>query len=144
MNTRWVMAVTFAAGTFAPAIASAAVPAAPTFTKDVAPIFQEKCESCHRPDSIAPMSLMTYEEARPWAKAIKARVAGREMPPWHIDKTVGIQQFKNDRSLTDAQIDTIVQWVDAGAPKGDPKDMPAAKQWPDETKWGFASMFGGP
>ena len=68
-----------------------------TFTKDVAPIFQEKCEACHRPDSIAPMSLVNYENARPWAKSIKARVAAREMPPWHIDKTVGIQQFKNDR-----------------------------------------------
>jgi mono/diheme cytochrome c family protein len=82
--------------------------AAPTFTKDVAPIFQEKCESCHRPDSIAPMSLRTYEEARPWAKAIRTRVSQRQMPPWHIDKGVGIQQFKYDRSLSDAQIDTIV------------------------------------
>jgi len=115
-----------------------------TFTKDVAPIFQEKCEACHRPDSIAPMSLVNYEEARPWAKAIKSRVAAREMPPWHINNTVGIQQFKNDRSLTDAQIQTIVRWVDSGAPKGDPKDMPAAKVWPDESKWNFASTFGGP
>ena len=78
-----------------------------TFTKDVAPIFQAKCESCHRPDNMAPMSLMTYEEARPWAKSIAARVGARQMPPWHIDKTVGIQQFKNDRSLNDEQIDTI-------------------------------------
>ena len=78
---------------------------APTFTKDVAPIFQEKCEACHRPDSIAPMSLVTYAEARPWARSIKARVAEHQMPPWHIDKTVGIQKFKNDRSLTDEQID---------------------------------------
>src|SRR5512145_3558841 len=75
---------------------------APTFTKDVAPIFQEKCEACHRPDSIAPMSLVTYQETRPWARAIKARVADHTMPPWDIDKTVGIQKFKNDRSLTDA------------------------------------------
>ena len=115
-----------------------------TFTKDVAPIFQEKCEACHRPDSMAPMSLMTYEEARPWARSIKARVAAREMPPWHLDKSVGIQQFQNDRSLSDAQIDTIVQWVDAGAPKGDAKDMPAPKKWPDESAWNFADMFGGP
>src|ERR1700736_3363676 len=93
----------------------------PTFTKDVAPIFQSKCESCHRADSMAPMSLVTYEEARPWAKAIAARVGSRQMPPWHIDKTVGIQQFKNDRSLSDEQLDTILQWVAAGAPKGDPK-----------------------
>src|SRR6202521_5118843 len=79
-------------------VARAAGPAgAPvTFAKDVAPIFQEKCQSCHRPDSIAPMSLLTYEEARPWARSIKTRVAARQMPPWHLDKTVGIQQFKND------------------------------------------------
>jgi len=80
----------------------------PTFTKDVAPIFQAKCESCHRPDSIAPMSLVTYKDARPWARSIAQRVKGRQMPPWHIDKTVGIQHFKNDRSLSDAQIATIV------------------------------------
>jgi hypothetical protein len=115
-----------------------------TFTKDIAPIFQEKCQACHRADSMAPMSLVTYDEARPWAKAIRERVITRQMPPWHIDKTVGIQKFKNDRSLTDAQIDAIVRWVDAGAPKGDMKDMPAEKQWPDESKWNFADQFGPP
>src|SRR4051812_48959500 len=66
-----------------------------TFTRNVAPIFQEKCEACHRPNSIAPMSLISYEEARPWARAIKTRVASRQMPPWHIDRTVGIQHFEN-------------------------------------------------
>src|ERR671925_1440612 len=86
--------------------------ATPTFTKDVASIFQEKCEACHRPDSIAPMSLVTYEESRPWARSIRDRVATRQMPPWHISKTVGIQHFKNDRSLSDEQIETIVRWVD--------------------------------
>src|SRR5438128_3798218 len=115
-----------------------------TFTKDIAPIFQEKCQACHRTDSMAPMSLVTYEEARPWAKAIRERVITRQMPPWHIDKTVGIQKFKNDRSLSDAQIGTIVKWVDAGAAKGDAKDMPAPKQWPDESKWNFAAMYGPP
>jgi len=114
-----------------------------TFTKDIAPIFQEKCQACHRTDSMAPMSLVTYEETRPWAKAIRERVIKREMPPWHINQTVGIQEFKNDRSLSDAQIATIVKWVDAGAPKGDAKDMPPAKVWPDESKWNLASMFGG-
>src|SRR5262245_50783639 len=97
-----------------PMSAGAAGPAAPAFTKDIAPIFQEKCEACHRPESIAPMSLVTYESTRPWVRSIKTRVAARQMPPWHIDKTVGIQQFKNDRSLSDEQIDTIVRWVDAG------------------------------
>jgi len=114
----------------------------PTFTKDVAPIFQEKCEACHRPDSIAPMSLVTFEDARPWARSIKQRVAARQMPPWAIDKTIGVQEFKNDRSLSDDQIDTIVRWIDAGAPKGDPKDMPAAKVWPDDQGWAFAKLFG--
>jgi hypothetical protein len=123
-------------------VANAEVPAKPTFTKDIAPIFQEKCEACHRTDSIAPMSLVTYEESRPWARSIKARVAERQMPPWHIDKTVGIQQFKNDRSLSEDQIATIVRWVDQGAPKGDPKDAPVAKVWPKEQGWNFAALFG--
>ena len=89
-----------------------------TFAKDVAPILQEKCQACHRADSIAPMSLITYEETRPWARAIKTRVVSRQMPPWDIDKTVGIQHFENDSSLSDEQIDTIARWVDAGAPLG--------------------------
>ena len=79
--------------------------ATPTFTKDVAPILQDKCEACHRPDSMAPMSLVSYEETRPWVRAIRLRVSRREMPPWHIDKAVGIQHFQNDRSLSDVQID---------------------------------------
>src|SRR5579864_7989114 len=83
-----------------------------TFTKDIAPIFQAKCEECHRKGTAAPMSLATYEESRPWAKAIKERVVRRSMPPWHIDKTVGIQKFANDRSLSDDQIAIIVRWVD--------------------------------
>ena len=115
-----------------------------TFTKDVAPIFQQKCESCHRPNNMAPMSLLTYEDARPWAKSIAARVGARQMPPWHIDKTVGIQKFKNDRSLNDDQIETILQWVAAGAPKGDPKDMPAPRVWADESGWSMANKYGEP
>src|SRR5438046_10586906 len=100
-----------------PASAAAADAAkAPTFTRDAAPIFQEKCEACHRPDSIAPMALRTYAEVRPWVRSIRARVAERQMPPWHIDKTVGIQKFKNDRSLSEEQLDTILRWADAGAP----------------------------
>src|SRR5436305_3608725 len=124
------------------AAAAADAAKAPTFTKDIAPIFQDKCEACHRPDSMAPMSLMTFAEARPWARSIKARVADRQMPPWQIDRSVGIQKFKNDRSLTDEQLDTIVKWVDAGAPQGDPKDMPAARQWPEDQGWNFAAAFG--
>jgi hypothetical protein len=122
----------------------AQAPSTPTFTKDVAPIFQEKCEACHRPDSIAPMSFVTYEETRPWARSIKTRVASRQMPPWHIDRTVGIQKFANDRSLRDEQIDTIVRWVDGGAPKGNPADMPPAREWPTGQYWNYADQFGAP
>src|SRR5947207_8407035 len=71
----------------------------PTFSKDVAPILQRKCQVCHHPGTVAPMSLMTYDEVRPWVKSIQQRVARREMPPWHIDRTQGIQEYKNDRSL---------------------------------------------
>jgi hypothetical protein len=102
-------------------------PAPVTFSKDIAPIFQAKCQSCHEPGSIAPMSLVTYQEARPWARSIKARVAARQMPPWHIDRSVGVQRFKNDMSLTDEQVDAIVRWVDQGAPQGLPVDLPKAK-----------------
>ncbi|HMF95003.1 MAG TPA: cytochrome c [Vicinamibacterales bacterium] len=124
--------------------AAADAPKTPTFTKDVAPIFQQKCEACHRPDNMAPMSLMTYEEARPWAKSIAARISARQMPPWHIDKTIGIQKFKNDRSLSDEQIETIVNWVNAGAPKGDPKDMPPPRVWKDESGWSLGEKYGQP
>ena len=117
---------------------------APTFSKDIARILQEKCQDCHRTGSMAPMSLMTYEETRPWAKAIKQRVVTRNMPPWHLDKTVGIQSYQNDISLNNEQIATIVRWVDAGAPAGDPKDMPPPKQWPDYRGWELAKQFGQP
>src|SRR5437016_13762088 len=99
-----------------------------TFTKDVAPIFQARCQICHRPGTFAPMSLLTYEEARPWAKAIREKVLAREMPPWHIDKNVGVRHFKNDRSLSDEQIATIVKWVDGGALRGNAADMPAPRE----------------
>src|SRR5438067_9723009 len=115
-----------------------------TFAKDVAPIFAERCQECHHKGTAAPMSLLSYEETRPWAKSIRQRVITRNMPPWHIDKTVGIQQFQNDRSLSDAQISTIVRWVDSGAPLGDPKDLPPPKPWPDEQGWQLAKLYGPP
>ena len=139
-----VLLFVFAVTAMVPVSASAAEDEVPTFTKDIAPIFQAKCEACHRPGSIAPMSLVTYQEARPWARSIKDRVVSRQMPPWHIDPTVGITDFKNDRSITNEQIDTIVRWVDGGAPRGNPEDMPAAVDWPDESKWYFAEQFDGP
>jgi len=115
-----------------------------TFAKDIAPIFQEKCQDCHRKGAMAPMSLITYEEARPWAKSIRQRVVTKQMPPWHIDQTVGVRHFKNDMSLSEGQIDAIVRWVDSGAPLGNPKDMPAAKTWPPENEWQAAKELGQP
>jgi hypothetical protein len=115
-----------------------------TFAKDIAPILQEKCQGCHREGSMAPMSLLTYEQVRPWAKAIKERVVGRTMPPWHLDKTVGVQEFQNDMSLSDEQIRSVARWVDAGAPLGDPKDMPAPKVWPKDDGWQLSKQFGAP
>jgi hypothetical protein len=115
-----------------------------TFAKDIAPIFQEKCQECHRKGTAAPMSLVSYEETRPWAKSIRQRVITRNMPPWHLDKTVGIQEFQNDRSLSDSQIAKIVRWVDAGSPMGDAKDMPPAKKFPEDDGWQLAKVYGQP
>ena len=106
-----------------------------TFSKDVAPILQRSCENCHRAGGGAPMSLVTYSEVRPWARALKARTAAREMPPWFIDKNIGIQQFKDDPSLSDDEIATIAAWADAGAPQGDPADLPAPREWAERGKW---------
>lgn len=99
-----------------------------TFSKDVLPILQKNCQSCHRPGQVAPMSLVTYQEARPWAKAMKAAVAMGKMPPWFADPKYG--HFDNDRSLKQSDIDTLARWADTGAVEGDPKDAPAPVQWP--------------
>jgi hypothetical protein len=121
--------------------ASAAAQARPaarqqiTFTKDVAPILNRSCVKCHRTGQNAPMSLTTYEEVRPFARSIKTRVTNREMPPWHLDRNVGIQKFKDNPSLTDAEIATIAAWVDAGSPMGNPGDMPPAPKFADGDEW---------
>jgi hypothetical protein len=104
-------------------------PQGPTFSKDVAPILYKNCTSCHRAGEIAPMPLMTYEEARPYAKSIRDKVATGHMPPWHADPAYG--KFKNDRHLTDAEIETLTRWAAIGAPKGDPKDLPPAPKYTD-------------
>ena len=106
-----------------------------TFTKNVAPIFQAHCQTCHHVGTVAPMSLVTYADARPWARAIKQRVEAREMPPWFIDRNIGVQHFNNDESLTDDEIATIVKWVDNGAPQGNPADMPPPRQFADDQSW---------
>jgi hypothetical protein len=99
-----------------------------TFHKDVEPILQRNCQSCHRPGQVAPMSFLTYQNVRPWAKAMKAAVALRKMPPWFADAQYG--PYLNDRSLKQSEIDTIVKWADSGAPQGDAKDAPPAVEWP--------------
>jgi hypothetical protein len=106
-----------------------------TFNKDIAPIFQKSCQSCHHAGTSAPMPLMTYNDTRPWARSIKERVARREMPPWHLDKTVGIRKYKNDISLSDEEIAAVVKWVDSGAPQGDPADMPKPLDFSKENTW---------
>jgi mono/diheme cytochrome c family protein len=124
-------AVALAGGSLAaqtPAIASPEV----TFTKEVAPILQQHCQECHRPNAIAPMSLQTFEEVRPFAKAIKERTSARMMPPWFIDPNVGINKFKNYGGLTDDEIAIIAKWVDAGAPRGNPADMPPPAKFDDD------------
>ena len=132
-----VVAIVIAALAMMPGIAAAQSTASDdvTFTKDIAPILYDSCVVCHRAGEMAPMALTSYAEVRPWARSIKSRVVAREMPPWHIDKNIGIQEFKEDISLSDEQIATISTWVDAGAPQGDPADMPQMPQYPDWSVW---------
>ena len=115
-----------------------------TWASDVAPIFQEKCQECHRPDSIAPMSLLTYDEAKLFAPIIKFRVENRVMPPWHLNPQVGIQDYANDRGLTDEQRQTIVSWVDQGAPEGDESKAPPARNFPEALVWQLGEDLGTP
>src|SRR5512144_3174686 len=105
-----------------------------TFSKDVAPIFFKHCADCHRPNDMAPMSLLTYKDARAWARSIREKVVTRQMPPWHADPNHG--KFSNDRRLSQQEIDTIAAWVDQGAKQGSPKDLPAAPVFPEGWKIG--------
>jgi len=110
-----------------------------TFAKDIAPILQRSCQQCHRPEGVAPMSLVSYEDVRPWAKAMKMRTSigphAGVMPPWFVEKDLGIQRFKNDPSLTAEEIAKIAKWADGGAPRGNPNDMPSALNFDDTDKW---------
>ena len=118
-------AAIFALGT---AALGADVSAAPvTFNKDVLPVLQKNCQTCHRPGQIAPMSFLSYQSARPWAKAMKTAVASRKMPPWFADPKYG--HFSNDRALKQSEIDAIVAWADGGALEGDAKDAPPPVAW---------------
>ena len=110
-----------------------------TFTRDIAPILQRSCQNCHRPGQVAPMSLLTYEDVRPWARAMKQRTGLRDkagvMPPWYIEKNIGIQHYKNDPSLSDEEVAKIAKWADTGAPRGDLKDMPPPRAFQDGASW---------
>src|SRR3954449_12798400 len=133
--TRLALSIAIVAATSVAASAQQQTSAPVTFSKDVAPILQKSCQNCHRPGAIAPMSLMTYQDARPWARSIKQKVSSREMPPWYIDRHVGISKFKDDPSLSDAEIDIITRWVDQGAAAGNPAEMPTARVFSDNDKW---------
>src|SRR5579872_6427854 len=115
--------------TFAVAAVAATNSNSVTFNKEVLPIVQKRCQDCHRPGEAAPMALVTYQDARPWAKSIREAVLTRKMPPWFADPHFG--KFSNDRSLSQAEIDTIVAWVDGGAKEGDPKDAPPPRKFVD-------------
>ena len=116
------LAAVIAAGSTTESASQAPAPASPTFTRDVAPILYKNCVACHRAGEIAPMSLITYDDVRPWARGIRQAVAQGVMPPWHADAPTGT--FENERRLTDAEKDVIARWVAGGAPQGDPKDLP--------------------
>ena len=142
LRSAGVLAIVIAGVAMAPVTASAQpapatknAPPAITFAKDIAPIFQKSCQGCHRPGQMAPMSLLTYQDVRPWARSIKQRVTERQMPPWGIDPHVGLQSFKNDPSLREDEIETIAKWVDAGAPMGNAADMPKPREWDDSDRW---------
>jgi hypothetical protein len=110
-----------------------------TFTKDIAPILQRSCQQCHNASGVAPMPLTTYEDVRPWSRAIKTRTGlgprAGVMPPWFVEKNIGIQRFKHDPSLSDEEIATIARWVDGGAPRGNPADMPPPRDFANADRW---------
>ena len=110
-----------------------------TFTRDIAPILQRSCQRCHHAGGIAPMPLIEYEDVRPYARRIMLRTSIRDeagtMPPWYIEKDIGIQHYKDDPSLSDAELAAIVAWVRADTPRGDPKDMPPPLVWDDRAGW---------
>ena len=122
---------------------SAPTAAQVTYTKDIAPILQRSCENCHRPDGVAPMALTTYEEVRPWARAIKQRTGigphAGVMPPWYVEKNIGIQEFRDDPSLSDDEVALLAKWADSGAPRGNPADMPPPKVYPDGKAWAIGT-----
>ena len=142
----WGLALAVLAATGGTPAAAQPAGAAPevTFARDIAPIFQQNCQQCHRPGSIGPMSLTNYQEVRPWARSIKQRVVQGEMPPYRYDRDIGIQELKDDLRLSPSEIQTIARWVDDGAPLGDPADLPPPLSFPDLSEWAYADEFGPP
>ena len=142
MTSSWKIAGLLAAALTVCVASSAAaanvVPVNPTFAKDILPIFEKSCQACHRPGQMAPFSLLTYDDTRPWVRSIKNKVETRYMPPWHLDRTVG--EYSPDPSLTDFEIATISKWVDNGAPRGDMNDAPAPIHWPADSTWQFGEQ----
>ncbi|MBZ5601668.1 MAG: cytochrome c [Acidobacteriia bacterium] len=124
--------------TTATAIFAAPVPSTVTFNKDVLPILQKRCQECHRPGEVAPMALMNYNDARPWAKSIRQAVLTKKMPPWFADPSVG--HFANDRSLSKNEIDTLVAWVEGGTKEGNAKDAPPSREFVDGWNMGKPDM----
>ena len=119
--------------------AQGAAPDAPTFSRDIAPILQRSCQSCHRTGGVAPMPLLTYEQVRPFGPLIKYRTGIRDragaMPPWYVEKDIGIQHYKYDPSLSDEELAAIAAWVDAGSPEGNPADLPASRDFNNDVFW---------
>ncbi len=141
-----IAAVVLTCGVFAaaPSEAAPAVVTGPvTFSKDIAPILQRSCQNCHHTDGVAPMSLVTYAEVRPWARAIKQRTSigpkAGVMPPWYVERNVGIQKYKNDPSLSDLEIAKIAKWADSGAAEGDRADLPPARNFDDGNTWSIGT-----
>lgn len=116
----------------------------PTYAKEVSRIIQENCQICHQPGQIGPMSFTSYEEVRPWAPLIQLKVASREMPPYHYDTHTGVQNLKNDWRMSEEDINTIVEWVNAGSPFGNAEDLPPPKQFPNIGEWRLAAELGPP
>lgn len=146
--TAGAIAAAWPAMTLAPQAQSAAGATssqAVTFSRDIAPILQKHCQECHRPGSLAPMSLITYEDVRPWARSIKTRTSlgprSGVMPPWYADKSVGIKDYQNDPSLSGDEIRTIAAWVDTGARQGNPADMPPAREFNDDWRIGTPDLI---
>lgn len=116
-----------------------------TYHRDIEPLVQRSCQRCHRPGSVAPFSLLSYENARRYASRIASKTADYSMPPWPYDRTVGIQSFKNDHTLSEEEIAMIGAWAEAGAPQGDPADAPPAIEWPEESEyWEYEEVYGRP